>query len=181
MKDTHIMSNNITSEVTRVQQLLAGTSKHFSNTSSLAFASASFTPQALTQLLQSFVNAESGVTTARSAYRAKLAARNGLATSVMPVVSAYEAFVKATFSKSPDVLADFGLAPKKVTKPSVLTKAVAVDKRRATREARHTMGKKQKQSIRGNVPASAAAASPIEAGSVEGAMSSSPRSPSPGK
>jgi hypothetical protein len=38
----------------------------------------------------------------------------------------------------------------------VATKAKAVEQALATREARHTMGKKQKQSIKGVVPSTAA-------------------------
>jgi hypothetical protein len=50
----------------------------------------------------------------------------------------------------PEQLADYGLSPRRptgTTSPSVL--AAAADKRRATRKARHTMGKKQKKKIKG--------------------------------
>jgi hypothetical protein len=41
------------------------------------------------------------------------------------------------------------LSPKKTAaKPTVEVKVLAVKKQQATREARHTMGKKQKQRIR---------------------------------
>jgi hypothetical protein len=60
--------------------------------------------------------------------------------------------VKATFGSSPDVLADFGLAPKARAQVTVEAKAVAAAKRKATRAARHTMGPKQKKGITGVVP-----------------------------
>ena len=59
---------------------------------------------------------------------------------------------------SVDVLSDFGILPRKPRKalsgPEQVAKA---DKARATRLARHTMGKKQKRSIKGEVPQAAGA------------------------
>jgi hypothetical protein len=153
--------SQLQTEQTRVQKLIAGTNKHFATASSLAFGSETTTPQALTQLFQSFVDAFTGVMAAKATYTAKLQAERTLAASVRLVIQAYEAFVRATFSKSPDVLADFGLAPHKVTKPTVATKVVAVDRRLATRKARHTMGKKAKLAITGTLPEAPAAASPV--------------------
>jgi len=65
---------------------------------------------------------------------------------------AFVAFVKATFSKSPDVLVDFGLAPKQAATPlTVEQKAARVAKGKATRQARGTMGKKKKLAVHGDV------------------------------
>ena len=54
-------------------------------------------------------------------------------------------------SKSASGLTAFGFSPAKTAKRTVTTKATAVAKTTATRAARHTMGKVQKQSITGDV------------------------------
>ena len=59
--------------------------------------------------------------------------------------------MKVNFSTSPDVLADFGINPKARTPLTVEAKAAAVAKRTATRAARHTMGSRQKEGIKGDV------------------------------
>jgi len=62
--------------------------------------------------------------------------------------------VKVTFGNQPDALADFGLAPPKARAPMTAEqKAVAAAKRKATRVARGTLGKKQKKAVKGAVTA----------------------------
>lgn len=82
-------------------------------------------------------------------------------------MAAYVAFVKATFGNVPDVLADFGLQPKKARKPLTAEKlAAAKAKNEATRAARGTVGSTKKKAIVGNVvgvtvtPITAPAAAP---------------------
>ena len=60
-------------------------------------------------------------------------------------------FIKATYANQPDVLADFGIKPKARTPLSAEAKTAAAAKRTATRAARHTMGAKQKKSVKGAV------------------------------
>jgi hypothetical protein len=49
------------------------------------------------------------------------------------------------------VLADFGFAPPKAATRTPEEKAAAAAKAKATREARHTLGKSQKKTVKGNV------------------------------
>ncbi len=56
--------------------------------------------------------------------------------------------------------------------PRAATKALAVDKRDATRKARHTLGKNQKRAIKGTVPPTAPTPSPVPAPSPAAAASS---------
>jgi hypothetical protein len=60
--------------------------------------------------------------------------------------------VKAAFGSSPDVLGDFGIAPKPRAQVTANAMVVANAKRAATRAARHTMGSKQRKAITGVVP-----------------------------
>jgi hypothetical protein len=57
--------------------------------------------------------------------------------------------VRNQFGNQADVLADFGLALPKARATKLETKVQAVVKGKATRQARHTMGKKQKASVKG--------------------------------
>jgi len=140
--------------VVHAGQLIAGTKKHFSNVSSLTFGSGTFTPDQIESSLQTLVDLRTAVDAAKAATKAKLAAEQAAATPARSLMAAYVVFVKATFSKSPDILADFGLKPKKVTTPlTVEKKAAAAAKRKATRAARHTMGKNQKKDVKGAVSA----------------------------
>jgi hypothetical protein len=137
--------------VALAEQLIAGTSKHLAN-QTLTFASGSHTPAEVTAQLQKVVTRRSDVETAKATAKAKLAAEKADMPALRDLLNAYVSFVKVTFSKSPDVLADFGLTPKKATTPlTVVQKAAAAAKRKATRAARHTMGTQQKKGVKGAV------------------------------
>jgi hypothetical protein len=61
------------------------------------------------------------------------------------------------------VLNDFGMeAPKPKGPKTVATKAVAAQKRDATRAVRHTMGKVQKKSVKGTVQVPVATVPPAK-------------------
>jgi hypothetical protein len=162
------------SAVARATQLVAGTNSQFAKGTKLAFASSTFTPaQVLTQL-QLLISLRAGVTDARAALAAKLAAEEAQMPALLAFMKAFVAFVKATFSNSPDVLAAFGLAPKKTTTPDVQTLAAANAKREATREARGTKGTKQRKAVKGAV--TGVVVTPIVAAPV---VTAAPAAPSP--
>jgi hypothetical protein len=138
--------------VALAKQLVAGTDKHLANTTQVHFASGSFTPAQVTAQLQAIVNLRNDVDAAKGSLKAKLAAEKADMPALRLFLDAYVSFVKATFSKSPDVLADFGLQPKKARTPlTTEQKAVAAAKRQATRAARHVMGTKQRKAVKGDV------------------------------
>jgi len=139
-------------ETARAQQLIAGLQKHFANVASLTFASASHTTAEITSGLQTLVNLRKAVDDAKAASKAKLAAEAAQAPALLARMDDFASFVKVTFAKSPDVLADFGLKPKKVPTPlTAEQKAAAKAKRDATRKARGTRGSRQKKSVKGAV------------------------------
>src|SRR5258708_17918448 len=134
------------------RQFIAGIGKNFANAESMAFGSATLTPAELTKRLQTLVDLRTAVKGPKATPKAKLADETTQAPALLGLLTEFESFVKVTFSKSPDVLADFGLKPRKSNTPlTVEQKAAAVAKRKATREARHTMGKVQKQTVTGHV------------------------------
>jgi hypothetical protein len=132
----------------RARSLIAGTQKHFPN-ATLAFAGATFTTAALVQILQSLIDVIAGADTAHASWEDALKSmEDGKAKSV-PIVRAYQSYVVNRFGNAPSMLADFGIEPRK--SPAPLTaeqKAAAAAKRLATRQARHTMGKRQRAKVK---------------------------------
>jgi hypothetical protein len=163
------------SAVARATQLIAGTNSQFAKGTKLAFASSTFTPaQVLTQL-QLLISLRGAVTDARAALAAKVAAEEAQMPALLAFMKAFVAFVKATFSNSPDVLAAFGLAPKKTKTQDVQTLAAANAKREATRAARGTKGTQQRKAVKGAV--TGVAITPIVAAAP--VVTAAPATPSP--
>ena len=133
------------------KQLIAGTEKHLTGATPVAFLGGSFTPAEITAKLQSLVTLRADVDAAKASTRAKLAAESANMPSLRTFMSAYVAYVKVVYGTSPDVLADFGIVPKARAPVTAEGKVVAAAKRKATRAARHTMGTLQKKGIKGDV------------------------------
>jgi hypothetical protein len=139
-------------EAALAEKLAAGAQKHLSGMPQLILESGTLTPAQVQTQLQGFANLRSRVTGAQAAVQAALADEKSKAPAMRAFFNAFIGFVRAAFGNSPDVLADFGLAPKKARKtPTAEQKAAAVAKRKSTREARGTKGKKQKLAIKGDV------------------------------
>jgi hypothetical protein len=136
----------------RAQELLTGVQKHFATFNTLILGSASYTPAQLESLLQTVVDLRAAANAAKVATKAKLMAEAVQVAPLRGVMAVLSAYVKASYSQSPDVLADFGLKPRKATTPLTNEqKTLAAAKRAATRAARHTMGPKQKKGVKGDV------------------------------
>ncbi len=133
------------------KNLIAGTAKHVANETQVTFAAGSFTPAQITAKLQTLVNLRDGVDAAKAAAKTKLAAEKADMPALRTFMAAYVAYVKAVFGGSPEVLADFGIHPKARAPLTVEAKAAADAKRKATREARHVMGSKQRKRVKGAV------------------------------
>ncbi|HEY3821213.1 MAG TPA: hypothetical protein VGL81_28805 [Polyangiaceae bacterium] len=148
-----IQKTNKTTTASTAEDLSAGTTKHFPDASqSLTIGGTTYTvPQVNTKLGQ-IVSLRSATVAAQVSAKTKVAAERAQLAPLLVFMAAYVAFVKATFGQSPDVLADFGLAPKKARKAPTAEQLVAAKaKREATRKARGTKGSVQKAEITGNV------------------------------
>jgi hypothetical protein len=171
------MTRGKNTDVALAKQLVAGTKQHFSTVGSLTFGNGTFTPAQVEASLQTLIDLRTAVDDARSVTRAKIAAEAAQAPSLRSQMAAFVAFVKATFGNSPDALADFGLTPKKTRAPLTIgQRATAAARRAATRAARHTMGPKQKQQVKGTIttivtPPAAPAPAPVAPSPVASAPS----------
>ena len=163
--------------VAAARQFIAGTTKHLGSLAQVTLLGGSLTPGQIESKLQALIDLRSDVDAAKATATAKIANEAAQTPALLALMGALESYVKATFGSSPDVLADFGLAPKARAQVTVEAKAVAAAKRKATRAARHTMGPKQKKGITGVVPDELVIPTRASAPTVTTTATSSPAAP----
>ena len=95
---------------------------------------------------------------ARAAWAKAVADAKAAKAAIVPLMLALRGYIQAVYGAASTVFADFGFTSRKQGKPSAATVAVRVLKNLATRKARMTMSKKQKQNIKGVVTSSDVAA-----------------------
>ncbi len=163
------MFNDKATVQNRVQALIAGAQKHFSN-GQVTFGGATHTAASLIQAFQGLLDAFGPVDAARTSLHDGVAALHTTQENVAPLVRGFTSYLRVTYSDATQ-LGDFGLAPRKVVAPLTAEKrVVATAKAKATRAARGTTSKKQKLAIKGNV--SGVLVTPVT-------VSASPPSPAP--
>jgi hypothetical protein len=139
-------------EAALAEKLAEGTQKHFATVGQLIIGGDTYTPAQVEAELQGFAKLRAAVDTAQAAVKAALADETSQGPAMRAFYVAFIAYVRAAFGNSPDVLTDFGLEPKKARKPlTAAEQAAAAAKRKSTREARGTKGKRQKSTIHGDV------------------------------
>ena len=144
-------SNSKTNVLTRVQALIAGTQKHFPS-GQFTLGNVAYTTASLVQVLQNLADALTALNAAHASVTDGVAALATQKANVDPVIRAYVAFIRGTFSNATVQLGDFGLQPHKAAPPLDTEKrAAATAKLRATRTARGTTSKKQKLAVKGDV------------------------------
>jgi hypothetical protein len=142
------------------QQMIAGVQQHLGQLASIPVLGQSMTPTAIVAVLQERIGTGQAAIAAAAARAAATKADELELTKTDAFVSALRLVVQGMYKQTPGTLADFGLKDRKVAKPSAETKAAAAAKSKATRAARHTMGKNQKKAIHGTVVSPAPAPSP---------------------
>lgn len=165
---------------TRAGSLSAGTTKHYPNAKQqLTIGGVSYTVSQVNANLQQIGTLRAATTSAQASAKAKVATETAQLPPLLLFMSAYVAFVRATFGNQPDVLADFGIPPKKARTPMTTEqKAASKAKAEATREARGTKGPKAKLAITGNV--TGVTVTPVTAPAVPApSPSPSPAAPAP--
>jgi len=149
------MRNNLAGLAARYTQVVTGIQKHLGSVPTVVLLGVTYAPADLVKLFQSFAAAIAAVTAAKTQYHAAVLAEQALSKTVQAVYLALEQFVRNQFGQAPDIIGDFGYTPKKTPVKSPETLVQAAEKARATRVARHTLGKNQKKDITGASPAPA--------------------------
>ena len=142
----------------RFTQVLAGIAKHI--TDSVTWGGITYTTTTMGAPFQAWFTAVARLALAKAAYHAAVLAEQGAYEEAQRVWVLLQGWARVTFVGDTAALADFGFAARKFTKPSPAVEAAAIAKRKATREARHTMGPQAKLSVTGASPAPAPAAPP---------------------
>ncbi len=189
------MSSTIkkTTAAARNSNLLAGVQKRFPtvpNTQTFPVGGAILSIQQIVAELQPIVNAGAAVAPAKAARQAAVQANRTADAEGATFLSALKATVYVLFGTQPDVLADFGLLPKKTTKTATTAiKVVAVARRKATRALREPLTPTEKKALKGalgatieiKVPGTTAALPPAPAPSPSvGGMQATGASAAPG-
>ena len=130
----------------------AGVKKHLSDVPQLIIAGTQYAPDEAVAILEARAAGSEAAVTARVALTTAVKAAIDQRTRTKPFASSLHQMVIAMFGNRPDILADFGVAPRKEPTIKLETKVAAVEKNLATRKARHTMGSKQRSLIHGDVP-----------------------------
>jgi hypothetical protein len=142
------------------RQLIAGIGIHFAKVKSVTLKGKEVKLGTFVAALNKSIAAAADTDAKRVAFLESAKASRDAEAAVTPTMVAFTDYLQSTMS--PSELADFNLQPKTRLTPNVATKAVAVKKSAATRKARGTMGKRQREKIVGVVedgapPAPAAA------------------------
>lgn len=153
------MDNNInmTTRLKQLQKIQQGLAKHYAGVTSLTLGGVSVTLTDLQGLIQADLDAMDTSAKAKAIHRGLVQAERSAHAKALPLLRSLKALVFASHGgteATSELLEDFGYRPRKRAARTVEQVAEAAVKAKATREARHTMGPKQKKAIKGAIPAS---------------------------
>ena len=137
--------------VARYAGLLKGVKKHWSPSAARILGGTTYTHAEIIGRLQSMLDAIEQTAAAYAAWRDRVVKQRALEKSLRAFVGVIEAMVRTEVGNSAPLLLAFGLQPAKKTGPrTTQAKVTMVQKARATRVVRKTMGKRQRQKVRGS-------------------------------
>jgi hypothetical protein len=151
------MRKNKAKEAAQENSLLAALAEHFTGSAVLTLNGTSYKAKDLQKTLQAHLDAISAADALKAKWQTAVAAANAKAAAVAGLLPALRAHLISQFGGSSQTVADFGFTPKKRS-TTVEAQSLGVARRAATRQARGTMGKKQKEKIVGVVPPATAPA-----------------------
>jgi hypothetical protein len=145
------------------QTAINGIDRHFSKGKSVPIDGTATALTEVKSILRDAIDATVAADAAHAQWQEKVARMRTTRAAAARVRRALRSYLLVHYgAKAVGILADFGFAPSKAPGPkTVRTKAEAVEKAKATREARHTMGKRQKEHIKGQPAADPPAPAPF--------------------
>jgi len=139
---------------------IQGVRKNFSGMASVPLDGTPYTPDTLIAFLQGNAELITALSAAHDQLHALVAKEATMRVQFAVVLRCLEAFVINLYGADPAKMGEFGLSPRKVGKEDVATRAAAIEKGKATRLARHTMGPRARLAITGESPAQPAPTAP---------------------
>jgi uncharacterized protein (TIGR02266 family) len=149
---TNTPKKNRTDETVALQKLSDGLTKHEQTITQLVIAGVVMPTKDVIAKLQVRIQQANAAQSTKATWQAAVKDDKVSGVASKTFVSALKQTLLAAYAGQVDTLADFGLTPRK---PLVMTpekRAAAAAKAKATRAARHTMGKKQKALVKGTSP-----------------------------
>jgi hypothetical protein len=136
------------------RKAINGLDKHCAKVKSIPLNGTPTEVAEMKQLLRAAVDATATADAAHAEWRQRVAQERAARADATRVLRALRSYVLVHYgAEAVAILADFGFSAPKPTMKSVRTTAAAADKSLATRAARHTMGSKQREHIKGEAPA----------------------------
>jgi hypothetical protein len=111
-------------------------------------------------IYQAAIDTRSALVKQRAVFNKALEARDSAEQARLATDQGLKVWVSGTFGANSQAAEEFGFLPHKIGAKSAATKAEAVELSLATRKARGTGGKRQKEKIKGTIAAPAAPAVP---------------------
>jgi hypothetical protein len=147
-------SNSNTTLLDGDNKLVAGLQQNEANLPALMILGTTYTAAQALAVLQSRIAKETATTTSKAAWAAAIQAQKDEMAATKAFVSALKTQLHVWFANNPEMLATYGLVPKKQSGPkTAVTKVLAAAKGAKTREARHTMGPVARKAVKGLIPA----------------------------
>ena len=141
----------------RNRKAIVGVQKHYAALATVIIDGVPRTPASIVQTLQGSIDGADATAAAAATFHKAVEDEKQAIAEGNAMYQGLKALVVSQFKTSPETLADFGITPPSRRVPDAATVATAVEKRDATRAARHTMGKRQKEQVKGTVAAPAPA------------------------
>src|SRR5262249_16347650 len=142
---------NINKERASDEKLAAGIAKFVDPAQTFVIAGKTYTIAQVLAALQERIDKAKSVPVAKATWLALLRALQAEYDQSKPFVAAIRQAMRIMFAASPDALTEMGVGPRKTRRILPVTdKALAIQKSKATRVARHTMGKRQREAITGS-------------------------------
>jgi hypothetical protein len=135
-----------------INERLAALKANFQPNDPITLAGVTHTAAEVITKYQGFADDRNAVTDEQKAVKVALAKRKASNAERAATDKQLKSFVLTRFGDGSKQAHDFGFPPPKPRTTKVLDKAHAALQAKATREARHTMGKLQKADIKGTVP-----------------------------
>jgi hypothetical protein len=134
------------------QALVSGLLSTYQPTDTFTINGETLTRDGVVARLNAYIATAEASKSSRQQWLGAVEAEHTGLVAVTPLRQSLHAIVQARLGgKDATGLTAFGFSPAKSTKRTVTSKATAVAKTAATREARHTMGKVQKKDVKGDV------------------------------
>lgn len=146
-------NNSRGSSLLRDQKLIAGAEKNLASYRSLTVGTRKVTPSEIVASLQHRLAKAEATARALSAYRAAVKDEIDERAKSAKLIAGFTRLIEGMFFDAPTLLADFGLKPVSRARRTVAQKAAAVEKAKATREARHPKIEKPTTVVSGTTPA----------------------------